>query len=316
MCAADRVQTTPLLACEGSGLGPKGEDEPDPGLDEETGTIVERGLTMKDLQTLVEAEDALAVAHDIPETMTDSTLYASVSTGAVPSAEDPDRVFTKWHEQVQLSIAAGVEMARQRGMPLPPDSGNASLLVFSRESQLGFVHWTDVTQQFKKRKSGCMSLFGREVRVLDGRFVYLIPSAYPRIDFHNIDFSLVLADVGIAMEKARKAHRPNVPANALGLYDMFTVAMTQRALLLDQTSECSCASATSCRVCADDKASARYHAYIANVLLCRQLFSKARFVKCVWQRTCSTLLARDRCRPYPARMQLRISVGTMPKEKE
>ena len=27
-----RLQT-PLLACEGSGLGPEGEDEPDPGLD-------------------------------------------------------------------------------------------------------------------------------------------------------------------------------------------------------------------------------------------------------------------------------------------
>ena len=40
--AADRVQATLLLACEGSGLGPEGEDEPDPGLDEETGTLVER----------------------------------------------------------------------------------------------------------------------------------------------------------------------------------------------------------------------------------------------------------------------------------
>ena len=140
-----------------------------------------------------------------------------------------------------------------------------------------------------------------------------MPSENPRIDFHNIDFSLVLADVGIAMEKARKAHRPNVLANALRLYDMFTVAMTQQALLLDQTSECTCAAATSCCVCghADDEASSttcatcmmnyhkecvetfvqyvvglgnRYHSYIAKVLLCRQLSSKARFVQCVWQR--------------------------------
>ena len=59
------------------------------------------------------------------------------------------------------------------------------------------------------------------------------------------------------MEKARKAHRPNVLANALRLFDMFTVAMMQQALLLDQTSECSCASATSCCVCghAGDEAS-------------------------------------------------------------
>ena len=32
--------------------------------------------------------------------------------------------------------------------------------------------------------------------MLDGRFVYSMPSAYPRIDFRSIDFSLVLADVG------------------------------------------------------------------------------------------------------------------------
>ena len=95
------VQATLLLACEGSGLGPEGEDEPDPGLDEETGTLVERGLTTKDLQILVgkrvvgEAEDALAAAHDIPETMTDSTLHTSVSTGAVPSAADMDRGFSR-----------------------------------------------------------------------------------------------------------------------------------------------------------------------------------------------------------------------------
>ena len=99
-------------------------------------------------------------------------------------------------------------MAKQRGMPLPSDSGNASLLVYSPESQLGFVHWIDAARQLKKRKSGCLKLFGREVRVLDGRFVYSMPSAYQRIDFHNIDSLLLLADVGIAMEKARKAHRP------------------------------------------------------------------------------------------------------------
>ena len=56
-------------------------------------------------------------------------LYAPVRTGEVPSAADMGRVFTKWHEQLQLSAAAGFEMAKQRGMPLPPDSGNASLLV-------------------------------------------------------------------------------------------------------------------------------------------------------------------------------------------
>ena len=123
-----------MLACEGSGLGLEGEDEPDPGLDEETGTLVERGLTMKDLQILVdnrvvkEAEEALAAVHDISEKMTDSTLHASESTGAVPSAADIVRVFTKWHERVQLTVAAGVEMAKQRGMPLLPDNGNASLL--------------------------------------------------------------------------------------------------------------------------------------------------------------------------------------------
>ena len=44
-------------------------------------------------------------------------------------------------------------------------------------------------------------------------------------------------------------------------------------------------------------AMARYEACIANVLLCRQLYSKERCIKCVWHRTCSTLLARDRCRP-------------------
>ena len=65
------MQATPLLACEGSGLGPEGEDEPHPGVDEESETIVERGLTVKDLQILVdkrvvnEAEDALAAVHDI-----------------------------------------------------------------------------------------------------------------------------------------------------------------------------------------------------------------------------------------------------------
>ena len=70
---------------------------------------------MKDLQILAdkrvvkEAKDTLAAVHDIPETMTDSTLYASVSTLAVPSAVDIDRVFTQWHEHCQLNVAAGVE---------------------------------------------------------------------------------------------------------------------------------------------------------------------------------------------------------------
>ena len=74
-------------------------------------------------------------------------------------------------------------------------------------------------------------------------------AAYPPVGFHSIDFPLVLADVEIAMEKARKAHHPHVLAKALRLYDMFTVAMTQQALSLDQTSDRSCATATSCCVC-------------------------------------------------------------------
>ena len=74
-------------------------------------------------------------------------------------------------------------------------------------------------------------------------------SSYPRIDFQSIDFSLVVADVGISMEKARRPHRPIVLGKAFRLCDMFTVAMTQQPLLLDHTSECSCASATSCCVC-------------------------------------------------------------------
>ena len=101
-------------------------------------------------------------------------------------------------------------------------SGDASLLLYPRESQLGFVHWIDAAQQLKKRKSRCLNLFGREVRVLDGRSVYSMPSAYPHIDFHSVDFSLMLADAGIAMEKARKGHRPYVFGKVLRLYDMFT----------------------------------------------------------------------------------------------
>ena len=80
-------------------------------------------------------------------------------------------------------------MAKQRGMPLPLDSGNASLLLYSRESQLGFVHLIDATQQLKKSTSGCFNLFGLEVRVLGGRVVHSMPNGFPRIDFHRIDFS-------------------------------------------------------------------------------------------------------------------------------
>ena len=53
-------------------------------------------------------------------------------------------------------------MPKQRGMPLPPESDNASLLLYSRGAQLGFVQWIDAKQQLKKRKSGCLSLLGRE----------------------------------------------------------------------------------------------------------------------------------------------------------
>ena len=106
-------------------------------------SLVERGLTLKELQILVdkrvvkEAEDALAVVHDIPETMADSTLYASVSTGAVPSAADTDRVFTKWHEQVQLSVAAGVEMPAARHA-VSTRKWQRFCRCISRESQFGF----------------------------------------------------------------------------------------------------------------------------------------------------------------------------------
>ena len=115
-------------------------------------------------------------------------------------------------------MAPGVEMAEQHGWMLHPESGNGSLLFCQQECQ-----WIDVRS------------FGREVRVLDGRCVYSLPCTCPRIDFHSLDFSLVLADAGV--EKARKA------CKGLRLYDMFTVAMTQQALLMEHTDGSSCASA-------------------------------------------------------------------------
>ena len=105
-------------------------------------------------------------------------------------------------------------------MPLPPENGNASLLLYSRESQLGFVHWIDAQQQLKKSKSGCLKMFGREVRVMDGRLVYSMPSAHSRIDSHSIDVALVLADFGMAMEETREAHHPCALANVLRLHDI------------------------------------------------------------------------------------------------
>ena len=47
--------------------------------------------------------------------------------------------------------------------------------------------------------------------------MFSLPSTCPRIDFHGLDLSLVFADVGVAMEEARKAHCPGVLAKSLRL---------------------------------------------------------------------------------------------------
>ena len=92
------------LHVKAADLGPKARMSPILVWMRKLETRIERGLTTNDLQILVdqsvvkEAEDALAAVHDIPEAMTDSTLYASVSTGAVPSAASP-RVF-RWPSSV------------------------------------------------------------------------------------------------------------------------------------------------------------------------------------------------------------------------
>ena len=80
-------------------------------------------------------------------------------------------------------MAPGVEMAEQHGWMLLPESGNGSLLFCQQECQ-----WIDVGS------------FGREVRVLDGRCVYSLPCAYPRIGFHSLDFSCFLT---LAWQKRR-----------------------------------------------------------------------------------------------------------------
>ena len=180
--------------------------------------------------------------------------------------------------------------------------------------------------------------------MLDGKFVFSMPSAYPRIDLHCIDFSLVLADVGMAMEKAHKANRPCVLARVLKIHDMLTVAMTQQALLLDETSECSCASATSCCVCghADDEASlstcatcmVNYHkecvetsvqnvvgqGKVSNTHCHCSLLPSSVFAEVL----CEIVLGIARVRHFwrvtalefvLPRMQLRISVSEMPQEK-
>ena len=136
-------------------------------------------------------------------------------------------------------------MAKQRGMPLPPDSSNASLLLYSRESQLGFVHWIDATQQLKKRKCGC--LCGREVRVLDGRFVYSHASIFTAL----ISPSCLLTwELRWRRFAKRIAHMCLQKSS-----DFMTCSRSPRRS--NQTSKCSCASATSCCVCghADDEAS-------------------------------------------------------------
>ena len=200
------MQATLLLACEGSGLGPQGEDEPDPGLDEESGMLVERGLTMRVVE---EAEDALAAAHDIPETMTDSTLYTSVATGAVPSAADMDWGF---HEMARTSSTL-----RRRGCR---DAQAAWHAASTRKLQRLFVvvfTWCPTWFCSVDRREAAAeeekvwvlefagsgsTRVGWEVRVFDAK-----RSPMYRFPQH---FSLKHVDVGMAMEKARKAHRPCV----------------------------------------------------------------------------------------------------------
>ena len=175
------MQATPSLACEGSGLGPEGEDEPDSGLDEETGTIVERGLTVKDLQTLVdkrvvnEAENALAAVHDIPETRIDSTLYASFTTGAVPSAEDMDRFLrngsnaasprvSRWPSSVACRFHQTVATPLCRYMNVSPN------LVCSLDRRDAAAHEEKVWV-LESVWSGSTRV-GREVRVFDARRIH------------------------------------------------------------------------------------------------------------------------------------------------
>ena len=125
---------------------------------------------MKDLQILVdkcvvkEAEDALAAVHDIPE---NDDRFDVVRLRINGSSSIRRRHGSRFHEMARTSSTQrrrGCRDDRAAWHAAPADSGNASSLLSSRESQLGFVHWIDATQQLKKRKSGCLNLFGRGIR--------------------------------------------------------------------------------------------------------------------------------------------------------
>ena len=119
------------------------------------------------------------------------------------------------------------------------------------------VSFTGSTRRSSSRREGALiCLVGKYACWMGGSCIRCQAHTHASISTTLISLSCLLTSE-LRWRRLGKAHRPNVPAQALRLYNMFTVVMTQQAVLLDQTSECSCASATSCCVCehADDEAS-------------------------------------------------------------
>lgn len=145
-----------------------------------------------------------------------------------------DVALETWRAAVTLSYDVVQEISRQDGAAIPPSTGRMSLLAYShpvtKTMQASFIHW--VNPELRKRKKGVL-LQGRQVITRAGCVVYSIPSAFPIIEFTTTEHFVILADVGVAMDKVRKAERPAMGSMPLRAQTMFETAYSIRASQAD-----------------------------------------------------------------------------------
>ena len=160
------------------------------------------------MQAVREAMDTLA---------TSSQGTGTAAEGGIPLIPEDvaSTLLDKWVQEFSASCEAWKTSHAQRSLAMPPPSANMSLLAFQHPKTsamvVTFVHWIGVQAKLSypstKPKSVVSPMRAREVEIERGKVKFSTPLVHAEMNFDDVLFWVVFADVGHKMHKVKQGMR-------------------------------------------------------------------------------------------------------------
>ena len=166
----------------------------------------------------VDVADVVEAVREAMDTLATSSQGTGIAAeGGIPLIPEDvaSTLLDKWVKEFSASCEAWKTSHAQGSLAVPPPSANMSLLAFQHPKTsamvVSFVHWIGVQAKpsypSTKPKSRVSPMRAREVEIERGKVKFSTPLMHAEMNFGDVPYWVLFADVGQRMHKVKQGMR-------------------------------------------------------------------------------------------------------------